>query len=532
MTGRLGGVDGVASLGARIDHRGACRRAALRTLLPVLTGRPCPDAGAATLLRLLEEALAGAGPEQFWLALAVLDARLPDHPAVLRAVRAARLDGPLAALHRPLVSRRWGRRAGTRWPTVEIRTHDVLVDVHHTAQSSFATGIQRVARQSALRWTRDHDPVLVGWTPDYTALRRLTEGEARAAVHGASPAPGEPAPGEPVPGARADDHVVVPWRATYVLPELAAEPERARRQLAMAEFSGSATAVIGFDCVPLTTAETTAYGMSGGFAWNLAAVARMDRVAAISTSAATEYRGWRQMLPGAGLRGPDITPIPLPVEADDPSAEVLAEARELLGSGDLPMVLVVGSHEPRKNHLAVLHAAELLWRDGVRFTVTFVGGNSWNSERFFARVAELQARRRPVQSLSALPDRLLWAAYRLARCTVFPSLNEGFGLPVAESLASGTPVITSAFGSMLELAAGGHGAGGGALLVDPRDDHDLARALRRLLTDDELHGRLSQEAQALPVRTWDQYAHEAWQYLVDGVQPKGPDEATAAPGGT
>jgi glycosyltransferase involved in cell wall biosynthesis len=294
----------------------------------------------------------------------------------------------------------------------------------------------------------------------------------------------------------------------------------------MAEFSGSTAAVIGFDCVPLTSAETTAYGMSGGFAWNLAAVARMDRVAAISSSAATEYRGWRQMLPGAGLRGPEITAIPLPVEAADPSVEVLAEARELLLSRDLPMVLVVGSHEPRKNHLAVLHAAELLWRDGVPFALTFVGGNSWNSDRFFARLAELQANQRPVRSLSALPDRLLWAAYRLARCTVFPSLNEGFGLPVAESLASGTPVITSNFGSMRELASGG-----GALLVDPRDDHDLARALRGLLTDDELHRRLSKEAQALPVRTWDEYAAEAWRYLVHGVAPKESDGAAAGPVG-
>ncbi len=45
--------------------------------------------------------------------------------------------------------------------------------------------------------------------------------------------------------------------------------------------------------------------------------------------------------------------------------------------GSLPIVLAVGSHEPRKNHLAVLHAAELLWREGLLFTLTFVGGHSW-----------------------------------------------------------------------------------------------------------------------------------------------------------
>jgi glycosyltransferase involved in cell wall biosynthesis len=130
-----------------------------------------------------------------------------------------------------------------------------------------------------------------------------------------------------------------------------------------------------------------------------------------------------------------------------------------------------------------------------------------------------------VQSVSALSDDLLWAAYRLARCTVFPSLSEGFGLPVAESLGSGTPVVTANFGSMREIAASG-----GALLVDPRDDHDLAAAMRRLLTDDALHRRLSEHARALPPRTWDEYAAETWRYLVGGVPPGGPDGARAAAG--
>ena len=70
----------------------------------------------------------------------------------------------------------------------------------------------------------------------------------------------------------------------------------------------------------------------------------------------------------------------------------------------------------------------------------------------------------------------------MARFTVFPSLNEGFGLPLAESLACGTPAVTSDFGSMREIVDGG----GGALLVDPRDDHSVADGMRSLLTDDGL----------------------------------------------
>jgi glycosyltransferase involved in cell wall biosynthesis len=187
--------------------------------------------------------------------------------------------------------------------------------------------------------------------------------------------------------------------------------------------------------------------------------------------------------------------------------------------GTMPMVLVVGSHEPRKNHLAVLQAAELLWREGLRFSISFVGGNAWNSESFSQRLRELRDGGRPVQSISALSDSALWAAYRLAHVSVFPSLNEGFGLPVAESLASGTPVITAAFGSMREIAGNG-----GALLIDPRDDRDITDALRRLLTDDELHAELSAQTAQVERKSWDRYAAEIWDYLMTE------DDATPAPG--
>ena len=87
-----------------------------------------------------------------------------------------------------------------------------------------------------------------------------------------------------------------------------------------------------------------------------------------------------------------------------------------------------------------------------------------------------------MESISAASDDLLWGGYRVARFTVFPSLNEGFGLPLAESLACGTPAVTSNYGSMREIVE----LGGGALLVDPRDDHSVADGMRALLTDDSL----------------------------------------------
>jgi glycosyltransferase involved in cell wall biosynthesis len=104
----------------------------------------------------------------------------------------------------------------------------------------------------------------------------------------------------------------------------------------------------------------------------------------------------------------------------------------------------------------------------------------------------------------------LWAAYRLARFTVFPSLLEGYGLPIRESLASGTPVITSSYGSMAEV-----GSRGGCLLVDPRNVDELERAMRRLLDDNDALAKLRDEALALDTATWERYADDVWSFLTE-----------------
>jgi glycosyltransferase involved in cell wall biosynthesis len=472
-------------------------RLRLQTVLSTFGG-PSASPTSDLINRVAHELSTGC-PDRWWLALAVLSAELPDQSDVLRVCRKAELDGPRAALATILSP---VDRLGSRL-RVEVVTDKVVVDINHTSETDFFTGIQRVAREVARRWERTHDVVLVGWMPGYTALRRLPA----SAIEGTSSSARV--------GDRTDVHVdtvVVPWKCTYVVPELLGETGRVERFHSLARFSGNSCSAIGFDCVPLTTAETVHEGMGGYFAKYLAALARTDRVAAISESAANEFRGWQKMLTGAGLTGPDIAAVPLPVESSPFDETTLEAARDRLALIGMPMVLVVGSHEPRKNHLAVLHAAEVLWRDGLQFSLLFVGGNSWNSERFTARLHDLQSKGRPVNAVRALSDENLWAAYKIAHCTLFPSLNEGFGLPVAESIASGTPIITSNFGSMREIAEEG-----GALLVDPRNDHDIADALKRLLTDAALHAALVREAKARPLRTWDQYADETWHVLVDSI---------------
>jgi glycosyltransferase involved in cell wall biosynthesis len=505
MNRRTASTGHALSLAGRIAVARPAERSALlerlRQVVVTLTGAPAPQ-DRDELLATFGQLLADADPSSVWLALSVLDAELATTDDVRRTIRAIRLDGVAAAFGtgRGRTARGWllpGRRTEVR-----IVRGAVLVDMEHTARTALATGIQRVARETARRWVRDHEVILVGWTGDQRCLRPLDEQERVTALTGER--------GTAIVGLGNDAGVLVPWESTYVLPELSPERDRNERIAALAQFARCRTGVIGFDCVPITSAETTAMGVSEAFAHNLAAVRHLDRISTISEAAAVEYRGWRSMLASVGQEGPDILVDLLPAEAPGTTDQDLAEARAQLTVADVPMMLCVGSHEPRKNHLALLHAAELLWRDGVMFNLVLVGGRSWNDWRFRDALAAARSRNRPVEAVTTVTDRLLWAAYRLAHGVVFPSLNEGYGLPVAEALACGTPVVTSGYGSMAEIAADG-----GALLVDPRDDRSIAEAMRRLLTEPGEHARLSAEARARPSSTWDDYARRVWSTLVD-----------------
>jgi len=461
---------------------------------------PLPDGHSRTLVeQWVADAILEQGTPAVWLALATLRGEFPTRDLVIATARRFEIESPQAVVRNIAANPvRRGPFGASGVRPVRIVKDAVIVDVHHTARTGLATGIQRVVRKTIEIWASKHDIVLVGWGSTYGGLRELSAPERENALFGTNPHAPKPPTGE----------VTIPWKSTYILPELAVEGERTARISAMAEFSGNTTAVIGFDCVPLTSADTVSPGMGAAFAKNLTAVARMDKVATISAAAATEYLGWRDMLTGAGIAGPDILDIILPTDSDTVTDEALAETRAKISTGDLPLVLCVGSHEPRKNHLSVLAAAEHLWSRGREFSLVFIGGNSWGSRGFEIDLERLQHDGRPVQTISAVTDDLLWSAYRIAACTVFPSLNEGYGLPVAESIAVGTPVVTSNFGSMLEITASG-----GALVVSPRDDDGLADAIEQVVFDQETNARLRAEALNVPRRSWDDYAGELWSYF-------------------
>jgi glycosyltransferase involved in cell wall biosynthesis len=108
-----------------------------------------------------------------------------------------------------------------------------------------------------------------------------------------------------------------------------------------------------------------------------------------------------------------------------------------------------------------------------------------------------------VRFLGYVPDEDLPALYSGALLLAFPSLYEGFGLPVLEAMACGTPVLTSNVSATAEVADGA------ALLVDPRSVDALASALGRLLTDDALRADLRRRGLARAAEfSWERTARE------------------------
>ena len=411
------------------------------------------------------------------------------------------------------------RNGGTPTAHMDVVVERVLVDVDFCARNEHHTGIQRVVRETMPRWTRDHDLLLVAWTDAHGAMRPLTAHETERVLdwYGrqhrhrtardstAHDAVSSEVP-EPAPHTESAGRLVVPWRSHIVLAENP-EPQRCPSLAAVAQYSGNTVTAIGYDCIPAVSPELVHPGLPDRFMSYLSVVKHAEVIAGISASATAEFEGFAQMMPAQGLPGPRVVEVVLPVQVPPPDP-----AAEPSPSG-LPLVLSVGSFEPRKNQLALLVAAERLWREGLAFELRFIGGGGWRTE-FEALVNRLSHQGRDVSVAVQVSDLELQTAYRQARFTVFTSLHEGFGLPVAESLAYGVPALTTSYGSTAEIAVDG-----GALLVDPRDDEALVAQLRRMLTDDALVGRLRAAARARPVRSWDDYAAELWQALVVGPRP-------------
>jgi glycosyltransferase involved in cell wall biosynthesis len=167
-------------------------------------------------------------------------------------------------------------------------------------------------------------------------------------------------------------------------------------------------------------------------------------------------------------------------------------------------LLFVGTLEPRKNLTTLLHAYAVLRAEGhdEGLKLVVAGRTGWLYADIFDTVKALDLDK-DVIFTGFVDDEDLPDLYRGAQLFVFPSLYEGFGLPILEAMASGVAVVTSDTASMPEVA------GDAAILVDPHDPKAMAEGIARVLTEERLREVLTQKGLARARRfTWDSVARK------------------------
>jgi glycosyltransferase involved in cell wall biosynthesis len=167
---------------------------------------------------------------------------------------------------------------------------------------------------------------------------------------------------------------------------------------------------------------------------------------------------------------------------------------------EAPYVLYVGALEPRKNLERLLHAFAQVRAARTDVQLLVVGAKRWKTSRI-ARTVDALDLHQAVHFTGYVPDADLPALYSAASVFCYPSLAEGFGLPVLEAMACGTPVVCSSTSSRPEVA------GDAAVLVNPLRPEDIAQALLKVLGDTDLAQSMRERGPArAQTFTWERTA--------------------------
>ncbi|MSU45639.1 MAG: glycosyltransferase family 1 protein [Lacunisphaera sp.] len=377
----------------------------------------------------------------------------------------------------------------------------LLLDATHTSHTRAQTGIQRVTRSLFAELAREgnvtgicYDPYLNSWRPlEARELDHLRPDQKAAGSRGAKWPLHQRLAGHArrLLGARID----LPAATGLICPELFTARTGAHWPEIFPHVHGPRVALFN-DAIGLQYPELTPPATVARLPAYLRELLQFDGVAAISEASAVSLRDYWRWL---GVTDPPPV-MGLPLAADPPAPS----AGDHPPAVKIPRVLSVGTIEGRKNHLALVEACELLWTEGMEFELNLIGiARADTAGRALSRIHALQQAGRPLLYHGAAGEAELQAAYQQCAFTVYPSLLEGFGLPVLESLQHGKPCVCSAHGAVGESATGG-----GCVVLDSVDMASLAAALRRLLKNPAELVALTAAVRARRFKSWAEYARE------------------------
>jgi glycosyltransferase involved in cell wall biosynthesis len=225
-----------------------------------------------------------------------------------------------------------------------------------------------------------------------------------------------------------------------------------------------------------------------------AGVRRSDRVIAISQSTRADLIE----LLGVASERIDVVPNGVASVGCEPALPE-AEVRQRFDLGDRQVLLNLSAKRPHKNLTALIDALALIPPER-RPLLVVPGYGTWH-ERELGERAQHAGVSDDIRFLGWISGSELEGLWALAQALVFPSLYEGFGLPVLEAMARGVPVACSNSSSLPEVA------GDAALLFDPLDERAIAAAIERLLADRSFAAQLAERGRVRAARfTWERTA--------------------------
>lgn len=286
-----------------------------------------------------------------------------------------------------------------------------------------------------------------------------------------------------------------------------------------------------YDLLPLQLPEVFPAGAADRHEQWLHAVAHTDGVIAISQAVLTDFAQWREAKGFDKEAQAQAIPFAMhwlhlgaDIQQSAPSTGLPESAHATLAQlKQCPTFLMVGTIEPRKNHLQALRAFEQLWAQGVAVNLVIVGNAGWqqlaDAERrtipeTLQRLKKHPQRNQHLFWLAGISDEYLEQVYEASSCLLMPSLGEGFGLPLIEAAQYALPILARDLAIFREVA-GEH-----AYYFTGDAPTDLADAVQRWL-------RLYEQGQHptstdMPWQTWQQSAAQL-SMIMQKINPAAPD---------
>ena len=287
-------------------------------------------------------------------------------------------------------------------------------------------------------------------------------------------------------------------RPVVFMPEVMFDGQAAARAK-WARENGYSSAAILYDLIPVLHQELCGPNVTAGFPGYLEALVTLDAVWSISNYTLENFK---EYVAESGL------PLPSLYEAIELPGQFGRFPRRdgnETGTQNEIRILCISTLEPRKNHLRLLEAFQRLRENRPELPLRLVLiGNRYASAPEIVEEIQAASQRDPsIEWHGIVDDERLALEFSSATFTVYPSLVEGFGLPILESLWMGRPCLTHNDGVMYELAKGG-----GCIATDMTDVDAIQRELERLATDRDLLIDLIHNGKGRRISTWEEYASE------------------------